>query len=260
MKSINRLAVLMFFCGVGLAGASAASAQEDAYGDFLDQQYRDADRGDLDDPILRVPTGPYVAGIFGRTFEYNVDSNDIIATSNELNFDYEEGYAFSGAIGMYLGNHARIEFETSFHERDYESINFLSIPIGIEGDLAYTDFLANLYFDIPLWTPQLNLYVGGGIGLALVRSDASIDSALINVAVIDGLTTTTAITEIDDSYSTLVYQFMAGLSYRVASNVTLTGGYRVRLYNESGNDGELSGLTFREHNIQGVEVGLRIDF
>lgn len=215
---------------------------------------------DLYDNFVYQPrAGTYVAGSLGYQLDYDITSSDIIGTSNELEFSLDDSQAYSGAIGVYLNNF-RVEFETSYFETDYTDIEFLTFPINIDGDLSYLTFMGNVYWDIPLGSPDFNLYLGGGVGLAVVRSDAQLDSTLINTTTVGGITTTTAIDEVDDTYSTLAYQALIGISYRVADDWTLTGGYRYRGFTESGNDGELSGLIFREHGIHAFEFGLRYDF
>lgn len=214
---------------------------------------------DLRDQLGGLRQGVYLAGTFGQQFNYNITSSDIIGTSDELEFSFDDTQAYSGAIGAYVGP-ARVEFETSYFKTDYTDIEFLTFPINIQGDLQYISLMGNVYYDIPLGTSKLNFYLGAGAGWSIITSDASLDSALINVATVDGITTTTAITEIDDDFAVFAYQFMGGLSYEVAPNVILTGGYRYRGFTEGGNDGELSGLIFREHQINAIEVGLRINF
>ncbi len=65
-------------------------------------------------------------------------------------------------------------------------------------------------------------------------------------------------TDFDDTFCTLAYPFMAAASLAVADSVSVLGGYRTRLFTETSEDNSL--LVFREHEVHGVEVGLRLDF
>ncbi|MEO0513860.1 MAG: outer membrane beta-barrel protein [Planctomycetota bacterium] len=214
---------------------------------------------DFNDFMFEPRAGMYVGGSVMYQLEYDITSSDIIGTADELEFFLDESIAYSGVIGTYLSNF-RIEFEASFFETDYTDIEFLNFPINIDGDLSYITLMGNVYYDIPLGSNDFNFYLGGGIGLAIISSDAQLDSTLINSSTVGGITTTTAIDSVDDTFSTFAYQVMAGLSYRVADNVTLSGGYRFRGFTESGNSTDLSGLIFREHHINSFEFGVRFDF
>jgi len=214
---------------------------------------------DFDDFMFEPRAGTYVGGSAMFQLEYDITSSDIIGTSDELEFSFDESVAYSAVIGSYISNF-RIEFEANFFETDYSDVEFLNFPINIDGDLSYLTFMGNVFYDIPLGSNDFNFYIGGGIGLAIIRSDAQLDSTLINSTTVNGITTTTAIDSVDDTFSTFAYQAMAGLSYRVADNVTLTGGYRFRGFTESGNSSDLSGLIFRENFINAFELGLRFDF
>ncbi|MBB6430968.1 outer membrane protein [Algisphaera agarilytica] len=217
------------------------------------------DLEDFEDFMFEPRHGLYVGGLVGWQLEYDITSNDIIGSSNELEFAFDEDFTYSGIFGVYLNNW-RLEFEANYFRTDYTDVKFLAFDINADGDITYLSGLGNIYYDIPLGSKDFNLYLGGGIGFSVVQSDADLDSTLINSVTIDGITTTAAIDSIDDTFTTFTYQLMAGLSYRVADNVTLTGGYRFRGFTESGNGDIASGLIFREHHINTFEVGVRFDF
>lgn len=218
-----------------------------------------AEADDFSDLVYQPRGGLYYGGSVLYQFDYDITSSDIIGTSSELEFSLDDSFAFSGVVGAYL-DRFRVEFEANFFETDYDDIEFLTTPLGIDGDLSYLSFLGNIYYDMPLGSDKFNLYLGAGAGVAIVQSDADLDAALINTTTVGGIVTTTAITEVDDTFSTFTYQVLAGLSYEPVDGVTFTGGYRLRAFSESGNAGEPSGLIFREHFISTFEVGVRFDF
>lgn len=198
-------------------------------------------------------SGLYLAGTAGYAFEYEVRSNELTGSSNEASFEFDSGYAFTGAIGTYLGQ-ARLEFEVGYRNPDALKSNPPSLGETVTGSLEYLTFMGNVFYDIPLQVKGLDWYLGAGAGVAVVTGDIDFDPPTV---VSNGFDTAT--TDIfDDTNHTFAYQFMTGLSYRVADNVTLTGGYRLRVFTEFSDENSL--LNFREHDVHAVEVGLRIDF
>ncbi|MEO1235502.1 MAG: outer membrane beta-barrel protein [Planctomycetota bacterium] len=249
-----------------LAGLTAAvppvfsvAQQSVAQREDLRDKYTDEELDAVDD-LFDFDVNLYGSGTFGFLFNFNIPSNDIIGTSEELEFSLDDDIAFSGAFGIAL-DRFRIEFETQYFETDYTDLEFLAFDVGIDGDLSYLLFMGNLFYDFPLTPDQkLKLYFGAGLGVAVVESDADLGSTLINVTTVDGLTVTTPVSEVDDNFATFAYQFLVGLSYEVVENVHLTGGYRIRLFSEASNLDDPSGLIFREHEINALEVGFRVEF
>lgn len=208
---------------------------------------------DFNDFAFTPRAGLYVAGTAGYAFDYDIRSNDLTGSSDEASFDLDDDVAFTGAIGTYLGQ-TRVEFEVGYRDPEALRSNPPSLGETVTGNLEYLTFMGNVFYDIPLEIKGLDWYFGGGVGVAVVIGDIDFDPP---TTVSDGFQTAT--TDIfDDINQTLAYQFMTGLSYRVAENVTLTGGYRFRGFTEFSDENSL--LIFREHDVHAIEVGLRYDF
>ena len=208
---------------------------------------------DFNDYAFTPRAGLYVSGTVGYAFEYDIRSNELIGSSNEASFDFDEDVAFTGAIGTYLGQ-GRLEFEFGYRDPEALKSNPPSLGETVTGNLEYLTFMGNFFYDIPLAVDGLDWYFGAGAGVAVVIGDIDFDPP---TTVSSGFQTAT--TDVfDDTNHTFAYQFMTGLSYRVAENVTLTGGYRFRAFTEFSDENSL--LIFREHDVHAIEVGLRVDF
>ncbi|MEM6458476.1 MAG: outer membrane beta-barrel protein [Planctomycetota bacterium] len=203
------------------------------------------------DGMFTPRQGLYVAGSYARTFDYQITGNELAGTSNEREFDLDDGEAYSFAVGTYLGI-TRIEFETSF----FESVYNFTRPTNtvVEGDIEYLSFMGNVYVDLPTGFEPLNLYVGAGAGLSILRSEGSFTPP---ISFVSGATLASA----EETIQVFSLQAMAGLSFEVIEGLHLTSGYRVRWFSENSNNefGNIGG-TFREHTVQSLEAGLRIEF
>lgn len=206
--------------------------------------------------MFEYRSGMYVAGTMGYVFEHTIIGNEVTGNSNELSYDFDRDIeAFTGSIGGYIGK-SRLELELGFRQADVEQFNsgIPGLTLDVDGKLDYFTIMGNIYWDIPTAVPNLDLYIGGGLGLAIVEGDIDYNPA---ISVGNGFTSSTT-DKYDDTAHTFTYQFMAGLGYEIIDNVTLTGGYRIRLFSEFSDDNSL--LVFREHEVHAIEVGVRIDF
>lgn len=205
------------------------------------------------DGVYEPRGGMYVSGTFGYAFEYEIESNDFGVNRDIAEFDMDSGEAYTGALGFNFGQ-ARLEFEAGYRAPDALKSNPPSLGETVTGDLEYFTLMGNAFYDFPLSIDGMSLYVGGGAGIAIITGNIDFDPP---TTVTSGFTSAT--TDVfDDTNTTFAYQFMTGLSYEVVDNVTLTGGYRIRLFSEFSDDNSL--LVFREHEVHALEVGLRIDF
>lgn len=205
------------------------------------------------DGIYTPRGGLYLAGTFGYTFEYEIDSNDFAMGSDIAVFDFDEAFAYTAAVGAYLGQ-VRVELETGWREPDVLKSNPPALGEEVDGDLSYLTFMGNVYYDFPLGSDAVMWYLGAGAGVAITFGDIDFDPP---TTVSDGFTT--VVTDVyDDTNSTFAYQFMTGFSFELIDNFILTTGYRIRLFSEFDDPNSL--LVFRDHEVHALEVGLRIDF
>lgn len=237
----------------GLLGLPA-TAQSDRDFDPFD----DVDQDELNQSIFYPRHGFYLSGTYGLTQDYTIRSNEIGGTgpgsSQEAFFDFDDDDAVTAALGHYFGN-TRAEFELGFRETDIFASRVLGFDEDVSGHLNYFTIMANLFYDIPTPLHQLDFYIGAGIGLALITGNFTFDPPA-TIFSTDGTSRTTE--DYDSTTHHFAYQFMAGASLRVTDHASIFGGYRFRGFTEGNDDTTL--LEFREHDVQGIEIGLRIDF
>lgn len=209
---------------------------------------------ELDDLMGLTRGGMYISGTVGEAWDYDIRSNELIGSSDEFFFNLDDSQAYTMAIGAYLGR-MRAEFEFGFRAADVIDTD-PTFGITTTGDLEYYTFMGNLFYDFPTPVKGLDIYVGGGAGLALYQGDFRFNPPITVTNTGFGSDATTG--KFDNSLSTFAYQFMGGVSFAATDDLTIFGGYRFRGFSEVSDDGSL--LVFREHDVHAIEVGLRIDF
>ncbi|MEM7627643.1 MAG: outer membrane beta-barrel protein [Planctomycetota bacterium] len=208
------------------------------------------------DEIFSPRSGLYVSGAFGTTFDFQANGNDISGSTLEVVYDLSDADFYVGSIGAYL-NEFRIEFEVSYFEAEYD--DFGPLANELVGDVRYLTFMGNLLYDIPTGIGPLNIFIGGGAGFAVLDSEGSftpprsfVDPMGMPAGTIDNANVT---------YQAFSIQGMAGLSYEIIENVHIFGGYRARWFSEDSTTSDDGiDLIFREHTVQSIEGGIRIDF
>ncbi|MEM9882755.1 MAG: outer membrane beta-barrel protein [Planctomycetota bacterium] len=215
---------------------------------------------DFADGIFEPRSGLYVAGTYGFFDDYDVRSNDVFNSSDEFVLKLEDSTSFTAAIGTVLGS-TRLEFEYGRLETDTISLDTIGFTNPVSGDLSYDSFMGNLFYDFKTPLDRLSLYLGAGAGFTIIDLEGDLGTPINTV---DGSGNIIATRDkVDNGFSTFTYQFMAGLGYEIIDNVVLTGGYRIRVFSEAGDNSEFGGARdseLREHDIQTLEFGLRIEF
>jgi opacity protein-like surface antigen len=133
----------------------------------------------------------YLSGKAGVILKTQIDTTDtssagVGATTEESN-SIEDSLSLSGAVGYQIDDLIRSEAELSYRSHD--------------GFDVYSG-MANIYFNTPLIKEKFFPYVGAGLGIALVDSD-----------------------EVEENTS-IAYQGMAGIDYKLNERGTIFGGYR----------------------------------
>ena len=164
-------------------------------------------------------TGWYASVIGGYTFpdDAEVEGFDV---------PLDEGFSIAGAVGTNVGVF-RVEGEGAYRVNDVD-------VAGTNGDISAISIMGNALYDHAL-TDALDLYVGGGLGVAFVEADDGDDS---------------------DDDTVLAYQFLVGLAFYTSDNFAITGGYR--LWTTS--DLDLSGVDVDMPLYHTAEVGVRFEF
>ena len=164
-------------------------------------------------------TGWYASVMGGYTFpdDAEVEGFDV---------PLDEGFSIVGAVGTNVGAF-RVEGEAGYRVNDVD-------VTGASGDISAISVMGNALYDHPL-TDALDLYVGGGVGVAFVDVEDGDES---------------------DDDTVLAYQFLVGLAFYTSDNFAITGGYR--LWTTS--DLDLSGVDVDVPLFHTAEIGVRFEF
>ena len=133
---------------------------------------------------------------------------------NQLGFDLDTGYGLGFALGHVQGRNLRTELELAFRDQAVDSMFFnqpgsATQQVNVGGDLTTYSGMANVYWEFVRFRRcRVKPYVGAGIGFAAF--DASIPLS--------------PVTSFDES--SLAYQFMAGLNFKLGQNTDLFTEYR----------------------------------
>ena len=156
--------------------------------------------------------GIYYFSLFsGPASPSNFSSFDQVG--NQVLFDLDTGYGLGFAAGQKQGRNLRTELELAFRNQAVDTMTFNQIgatsQLNLGGDLTTYSGMANVYWEfIKFPRCRVKPYVGAGIGFAVF--DASIPLA--------------PITSFDES--SLAYQFMAGLNFKLGQNTDFFAEYR----------------------------------
>ena len=189
----------------------------------------------------------YIAGTAGLFANYDVEDGDAIG-GGDFEYDLSDGTQYAIAIGSYFGSN-RIEFEVATWQAELTQINPAFPGDNDTGDFEYLTFMFNVYGDAPLAGEVLQLYFGGGAGVARVDAGFNFSPPLTSP--------TATITALDDEQYTFAAQGMIGLTYNITPNLAVTSGYRARYIAATKFD---TNQNLRSDIIHSVDVGLRISF
>jgi OmpA-OmpF porin, OOP family len=178
------------------------------------------------------PTGWYMSLGAGANWIDDSDWSEYGDDDDVGQFDFDDGYIASGAVGYDFGQNWRVEFEVSYRDNDVSNFN------GIE--VWELSQLVNVLYDVPLggnWEVSVGAGVGGN--LIVLQQWDSID--------------------LDDYV--VAGQLLAEASYRLSNRWQAFAGYRYLVVDDFGADyatDPLTGIDFEktEHSLL---VGLRFD-
>ena len=168
------------------------------------------------DPTFPRNTTIIIAA-FGGWNDLKGHKFDIVGYDNDDygTFDFKNGYAAGGAVGMHFLPNLRTEFELSYRSNKvssyYEGTDATNLMT--DGDaMSALALMANFWGDIPV-TDNLSLHLGGGIGAAQLHLSAEdID---------DGGSRC-----INDKDWELAGQVGAGVSYQIIQDLKINIDYR----------------------------------
>lgn len=174
--------------------------------------------------------GGYVLGGAGLSLLSNAATRGSVNATHE----FDPGWMGLGAIGHAFENGFRLEGELGFRRNNVDNGPGSAQAWTVMGNALY-DFRTGSRF-----TP----YVGVGIGGARLRFD--------NVSA--------GATSIDDSDTVLAYQGLAGITYRLDSNIRLDLGYRYLGTDKPSFRTRAGGSAESEYDDHAIVLGLRYRF
>jgi opacity protein-like surface antigen len=257
-----RLKMISIAAGVAAAVAAPASAQ----------QYVSASAG------FNFQADSDNAGAFTRDFVTGdgvaVPAGVTLPNGTDVGWttEFETGLFLAAAYGVNLTETVRVEAELSYLSADVDTHEGVqaggsalgaadaavlitgSAPLGVtvadlvadgRGEATSLGYALNLFYDLPLETLPVDLYVGGGLGIAEVEivyepSDVSI---------------------VSDKEMVGFYQLMAGGVYPISETTSLFGGYRWRQSGDAETDSTLIPASLDvEYANHILEFGVRYTF
>ncbi len=181
--------------------------------------------------------GPcYVSGDIG--FTLLDDATYTCPGEPDVELEHDPGYALAAALGYQFAN-ARVEWEISYQENDFDKASMLGVSANAGGDMSCRAFLINGYYDFhnkTAFTP----FLSAGLGIA------DVDINDLSIAGVPG-----------GSYDDTVfaYQIGAGVGYALNEQFTIEAKYRYFATDDpefDATEGE-----FASHNIM---FGVRYNF
>ncbi len=145
-------------------------------------------------------SGIYVGVIAGATLRPNTVLSSSSLGSEKMEFS--TGFTFGGFVGYDFGNNFRLEGEISYRENEIRNVG------GEDPQAATSAMMLNGYYELPLMQ-SLNLYFGGGIGVATAQLE------------------TISLGQMIDANETLfAYQLETGIGWNYNPKVNFSMGYR----------------------------------
>ncbi|MEX0885529.1 MAG: outer membrane beta-barrel protein, partial [Phycisphaeraceae bacterium] len=199
-------------------------------------------------------SGFYVAGSGSYTIVHEFDMDDApnlfgMPLSGRNKIFADDGAGFAVAFG-YDADPFRIEGEYSRRSNDIDRIESdPTIPpvySDAGGDITFSSFMANLYYDSQVYEGT-DFYFGGGIGVSRVRADMHLTEETF-FGPID--------IEIDGREHVFAYQLMAGIAHSLTERLTVNAGYRFF----STESLDIDDARFQAPRVHILELGLRWDF
>ncbi|MFP4533646.1 MAG: outer membrane protein [Desulfobacterales bacterium] len=183
----------------------------------------------------------YVSGSVGGVYADDLEIE--FGDGALLDFEFDEGYAFSAAIGGFLFDNWRAEAELAYQKNDFDKVSLAgSESADLDGDLDAWTFLGNFYYDFHNSTP-FTPFLTAGIGGAFVEVTDLRSEAFESAHLAGG-----------DDFG-FAYQAGAGLAWQVSEKLNVDFKYRWLGMDEA--DTRIPDTEFNSHNFY---AGLRFLF
>ncbi|WP_161973835.1 OmpA family protein [Hwanghaeella grinnelliae] len=134
--------------------------------------------------------------------------SDLDGTGFDVDAEIDPGFVGLVTIGHDYEGLFRVGGEFGYRDGDIDNVG----GVSASGDVDVMSAMLNVFLDFDIGEPALKPFIGAGLGVAHVDADG--------VNPVNGLT-------MDDSDTGLAGQLIAGLAYRVADNLDVTGTYNL---------------------------------
>jgi len=146
------------------------------------------------------------------------------------------GYFIGTAVGGYVADNIRLEVQIGYRNSEINRIKVQGEPSGAKNStISMLSVMYNAYYDVDLRDQDIPVvpWVGLGLGWGMPRIDAENQAGPMQL-------------DIDDTDSTMVYNFMGGLTWPFTDQAEFVLGYRY-----------LASIPFQ---VTGTQSGLRQRF
>jgi opacity protein-like surface antigen len=154
----------------------------------------------------------YVSGHLG--YVYSEDAGTKFDDGFRADIQFDDGVAFSAAVGGRIYDYFRIEQEISYLKQDIEKIKSSEgSDLRVHGDGTVWSLLANVYYDFINSSP-VTPYLSAGLGVADIEV-SSLRESSTGMRIVTG-----------DDDIVFAYQLGAGIGYQVSPGIVLDMKYR----------------------------------
>jgi opacity protein-like surface antigen len=173
-----------------------------------------------------------------------VQDTDFDTAGGTVTTKTDTGFTGNVAIGTYLNDSARVEFEAGYNKSDLKSASVNGAGTTADGDVTAVTGMLNGYYD---FAPNclLRPYVGLGLGAANVK---------YNNTHVGGVAFT------DDDDTVAAGQAMAGLKWQFSPHTAATVEYRYFRTADVSLDGAAGGSTDVKYSSHNLTAGLQYKF
>jgi outer membrane protein OmpA-like peptidoglycan-associated protein len=155
-------------------------------------------------PVVAADEGFYIGVAGGGNIMHG---DDINGNGFNSEVEHDAGFVGTGVIGYKYENGFRNEIELGYRKNDIDTVS----NVDGTGDTEVYSAMVNLLFDLDITETNIDTYIGGGVGGALIRHD--------KVGAVQGTT-------VDDSEFTPAFQGIAGISYALSDKADLYMNYQ----------------------------------
>ena len=126
------------------------------------------------------------------------------------------GYYVGGSFGGYVADNVRLELQVSYRNSEIDNMSVQGEPDSAKnGTISLFSVMYNAYYDFDLRDRDIPVipWLGLGIGWGMPRIDAQNQAGPMQL-------------DIDDTDSTMIYNFMGGATYPLSDQAEVILGYR----------------------------------